>query len=85
MQRLLALAGGLVSGATIGTIVALLFTPKSGDEMRDDLERRKQRAMMAGRLAADAKRAELEAELAVLTRSPLAGETGAAPPATLPR
>ena len=85
MQRLLALAGGLVSGATIGTIVALLFTPRSGDEMRKDLERRKERVKMAGRLAADAKRAELEAELAALTRSPLARETRAPPPATLPR
>ena len=85
MQRLLAFAGGILSGATVGTLVALLFTPASGDDMREDLERRKQNAIIAGRAAANAKRAELEAELAALTKSPLAGETGATVLATIRR
>ncbi len=85
MRRLLAFAGGILSGATVGILVALLFTPASGDEMRDDLHQRKQNALMAGRAAAAARRAELEAELASMTKSPLAGETGATLPATIRR
>lgn len=85
MQRLLAFAGGILSGAMVGTLVALLFTPASGNEMREDLEQRKQNALMAGRAAADAKRAEMEAELASLTRSPLANATGSTLPATIRR
>ena len=37
MRRLLAFLGGVLGGGLIGTTVALLFTPASGDSMREGL------------------------------------------------
>lgn len=67
MRRALAFVGGVLSGGAIGTAVALLFSPKSGDAMRDGLRARCERALQAGREAAAQRRAELEAQLAAMT------------------
>ncbi len=67
MRRALAFVGGVLSGGAIGTAVALLFSPKPGDAMRDGLRGRYQRALQAGREAAAQRRAELEAQLAAMT------------------
>ncbi len=67
MRRALAFVGGVLSGGAIGTAVALLFSPKSGDAMRDGLRARYERALQAGREAAAQRRAELEAQLAAMT------------------
>ncbi|MBN1564865.1 MAG: YtxH domain-containing protein, partial [Anaerolineae bacterium] len=40
MRRLLAFLGGVLSGGAIGTAVALLFTPRSGDSMRQGVRSR---------------------------------------------
>ena len=37
MRRALAFVGGVLSGGAIGTAVALFFSPKSGDAMREGL------------------------------------------------
>ncbi len=70
MRRLLAFLGGVLSGGAIGTAVALLFTPASGDAMRDGLRSRVQNALAAGREAAERRRNELEAQLAEMTGTP---------------
>lgn len=67
MRRALAFVGGVLSGGAIGTAVALLFSPKSGDAMRDGLRAHYERALQAGREAAAQRRAELEAQLAAMT------------------
>jgi len=56
MRRLLAFLGGVLSGGAIGTVVALLFTPASGDSMRRGLSQRYRGALAAGQAAADQKR-----------------------------
>ncbi|MBN1562233.1 MAG: YtxH domain-containing protein [Anaerolineae bacterium] len=63
MRRLLAFLGGVLSGGAIGTAVALLFTPRSGDSMRQGVRSRYADAIKAGEAAAAQKRAELEAQL----------------------
>jgi len=70
MRRLLAFLGGVLSGGAIGTAVALLFTPASGDAMRDSLRSRVQNALAAGREAAERRRNELETQLAEMTGTP---------------
>ena len=67
MRRLLAFGGGLLSGAALGTLLALLFTPASGEAMRQGLRARYQHALAAGRAAAEQKRQELEAQLAQMS------------------
>ncbi len=67
MRRLLAFIGGVLSGAAIGTAVALLFTPTSGDTMRQGLRQRYANALKAGNEAAQRRRAELEAQLVEMT------------------
>ena len=67
MRRLLAFIGGLLSGAAVGTAVALLFTPTSGDTMRQGLRQRYIGALKAGNEAAQRRRAELEAQLVEMT------------------
>ncbi len=72
MRRLLAFVGGMLSGGAIGTVVALLFTPASGDSMRGGLRARRAAALKAGQDAAAAKRKELEARLAEMAGTPVA-------------
>ncbi len=67
MRRALAFVGGVLSGGAIGTAVALFFSPRSGDAMREGLRGRYQRALQAGHEAAAQRRAELEAQLAAMT------------------
>jgi gas vesicle protein len=70
MRRLLAFVGGVLSGGAIGTVVALLFTPSSGDSMRGGLRERRAAALKAGQDAAAAKRKELETRLAEMAGAP---------------
>lgn len=67
MRRWLAFVGGVLSGSAIGTAVALLFAPPSGQGVPARLRARYQRAVQAGQEAAARRRAELEAQLAALT------------------
>jgi gas vesicle protein len=80
MRRLFSFFGGLLSGGIIGTAIALLFTPESGDSMRQGLRQRYANALQAGEGAAHRKRQELEARLVEVTTPPLdspATESGA--------
>jgi gas vesicle protein len=62
MRRLLAFIGGVLSGGAIGVVVGLLFTPDPGKASRLSWRARWQRALEAGQAAAEARRAELEAQ-----------------------
>ncbi len=67
MRRLLAFIGGLLSGGTIGTAIGLLFTPTSGDSMRNGIRQHFSNAVRAGQEAAVQKRQELEDKWIALT------------------
>lgn len=67
MRRFLAFLGGVLSGGAIGTVVGLLFTPQSGDAMRENLRQRTDQALAAGSAAAEQKRRELEGQLVDMT------------------
>lgn len=67
MRRILAFFGGVLSGGAIGTAMALLFTPRSGDAMRETLHQRYLNALAAGNEAAALQRQALEAKLVEMT------------------
>lgn len=58
-RRILRFGGGGVLGAAIGTAVAILFAPQSGDELKGRLLDRVRAARLAGAEAKAAKEDEL--------------------------
>lgn len=67
MRRILAWIGGILSGAAVGTAVALLFTPESGDSARQRLRDHYQAARLAGQEAAVRRQEELRQRLIEIT------------------
>lgn len=63
MNKLLSWGIGFAIGALIGVGLVVLFSPVSGPELVDNLKRGYNEAMEEGRKAAEARRAELEAQL----------------------
>jgi gas vesicle protein len=59
MKRWLKFGSGSLLGAAVGTIVALLWAPRSGDELRTQLNERLRQAQLAGAEAKAAKEEEL--------------------------
>jgi gas vesicle protein len=68
MQKALNLVLGMVLGALVGSTVALLLTPMSGDELRVEMKEYSRQVRSDVEQAATARRAELERELANLRR-----------------
>ena len=66
MQKALNLVLGLVLGGLVGSAVALLLTPMSGDELRMEVRDYSRQVRSEVEQAANARRAELERELANL-------------------
>lgn len=66
MQRALNLFVGMVLGSLVGSAVALLLTPKSGDELRTEVREYTRQVKSEVEQAANARRAELERELSNL-------------------
>lgn len=66
MQKALNMALGMVLGGLVGSALALLLTPKSGDELRMDVREYSRQVKSDVEQAANARRAELERELANL-------------------
>lgn len=62
--------GSFLSGFLIGAVGAaamvLLFTPKSGDQLRDELKHEVDEILEEGRKATDLRRQELENQLSQL-------------------
>jgi gas vesicle protein len=68
MRKFLVFAAGILVGAIIGAGVSLLLAPASGDDMREGAKDRYKRVMEESIKAAEERRAQLEAELAEMTR-----------------
>jgi len=71
MRRVMFFVIGILCGVTVGAAAALLLSPASGDTMRRDARRRFDELMRDAQQAAEARRVELETELADLTRASL--------------
>ncbi|MBI5929202.1 MAG: YtxH domain-containing protein [Chloroflexi bacterium] len=68
VRKILVFGAGLLAGAIIGAGVSLLLTPASGDELREGTKDRYKRILDESVKAAAERRAQLEAELAEMTR-----------------
>lgn len=68
MRRAIFWIYGFLVGGLTGAGLILLFTPQSGEDLRKKLQARWQQILEEGRQAAAQHRAELERELAMLTR-----------------
>lgn len=66
MNKFLALMGGLLSGAIVGAVTALLVTPRSGSDLKQQVRQRYNDMQAEGRKAAEARRAEVIAEFEAL-------------------
>ncbi len=66
MRRLMFFALGVFFGAALGSTLAMLLTPASGDDLRKRAKNHVDRALEAGRQAADVRRREMEAQLKVM-------------------
>ena len=69
MNRFLSFFAGIVSGALVGAVVAVLLAPSSGEDLRIQLQERASYVQEEVKKAASDRRAELEEQLATL-RSP---------------
>jgi gas vesicle protein len=68
MNKFLAFVGGLLGGAIVGAVTALLLTPSSGGDLKQQARRRYNDMQAEGRKAAEARRAEVIAEFEALKR-----------------
>ncbi len=66
MQKALNFVLGLILGALVGSALALLLTPVSGDELRMEVKEYTRQVRSDVEQAANARRVELERELADL-------------------
>lgn len=66
MKKAASFMQGIVFGALVGSALALLFTPWSGDELKQNIKDYAQNFQDEVREAGAEKRRELEAELAAL-------------------
>lgn len=65
---------GALVGGFIGAVAVILFTPTSGDELREQIQIQIENVKADVKAASDARRAELEAELESLRRPKETGE-----------
>lgn len=63
MRRFVALFAGLLTGALVGGVLALLFAPSSGKNFQDQIAEAINRLVGEVRTAASERRQELESEL----------------------
>lgn len=68
MQRFFSFLAGLLTGALIGAVAALLLTPMSGQEMTGEVRGRAEKIAADVKSAIDTERQRLEAELEALKR-----------------
>ena len=66
MNRIMNFFAGLIVGGLIGATVIILVTPASGEEIRSQIQDRSIQLKDEIKAVADARRAELERELAAL-------------------
>lgn len=66
MRRLISFLSGIVMGALVGGVVAILLAPASGDELREQMRARLSEMRDELSEAASMRRIELEKQLASL-------------------
>jgi gas vesicle protein len=66
MQRAISFISGLLTGAIVGAIAAILLTPVSGENLQMQIRTRAQNIQREVSNAAAERRAELEKQLAAL-------------------
>lgn len=71
MRRMFGFLIGIVVGALVGSTVALLLTPESGEQLRGEIRARGEGFLSDVRHAADSRRIELQNRLETL-RAPRA-------------
>ncbi|MBN2549213.1 MAG: YtxH domain-containing protein [Anaerolineales bacterium] len=69
MRSLIRFFSGFIMGALVGTVLALLFSPTSGDELRSQIRAEAERVQDEVKKAASERRMELEHQLEAM-RSP---------------
>lgn len=69
MRKVVAFLSGMLNGAIVGAVTALMLTPQSGKELREQARQRYNDMLDEGRKAADARRAEVLAEFEEMKRS----------------
>jgi gas vesicle protein len=82
MKSTFSFLAGVLSGALVGAVAALLLAPMSGEQLQHDARQQFDHVMADARSAAEEKRAQLEAQLAALKKprpaEPPAGEAAPA-------
>jgi gas vesicle protein len=68
MRRFMSFMAGVLLGSITGAVVALLFAPSSGEDLRHQAEERYHTIESEVRSAAATRRAELERQLAELRK-----------------
>ena len=68
MNRFISFLSGILSGALVGAVVAILFAPASGKEMIGDIQGSADRMVDEFRTTIERERQRLEDELASLKR-----------------
>lgn len=66
MKQIFNFLSGMILGGLVGAAVVMLFTPTSGEDLRDRIQERSIQLKDEVKAVAGARRAELERELAAL-------------------
>jgi gas vesicle protein len=66
MKSVVSFLEGFAVGGLVGVVVALLFAPSSGEELRNNMQNEAMRIRSEVSEAAQARRAELEQQLAAM-------------------
>jgi len=69
MNRIISFMSGVVMGALVGSTLALLLTPASGDEIRTKMVDQVQKVQEEVKKATETRRIELEQQLNTLRQS----------------
>ena len=70
MNRVISFLSGAIMGALVGSTLALLLTPASGDEIRAKMQEQVQKIQEEVKTATETRRVELEEQLAALRKPP---------------
>ncbi len=76
MRRMFGFLIGIFVGFLVGSSIALLLAPESGEKLRGDLRSRSSGFVSEIKSAADIRRTELENQLAALRAPRLPGKPG---------
>lgn len=77
MNKMMGFLAGIFCGAVVGSVAALLLAPMSGRELQSQARERFDDLFDEAREAAEARRAQLEAQLAALKTRGASGEASA--------